>query len=155
MAVSRGVGCRHGLDLVLLWLWCRPAGVAPIRPTAWERPQVTGAPLKKAKKKKKKEKEHRPFWDLFILLRSHNAHFLGLPFATGDVVTVRGGRRRRHQALLVPCLPPCPLCATLTESVPCSSTAGSHRMPAPSSPVGAGPSPSVLLRVHRASSARK
>ena len=28
--VSCGVGCRHGSDLVLLWLQCRPAAEAPI-----------------------------------------------------------------------------------------------------------------------------
>ena len=26
--MSCGVGCRRGLDLALLWLWCRPAAVA-------------------------------------------------------------------------------------------------------------------------------
>ena len=36
VAVNCGVGCRHGLDLVWLWLWRRPAAVAPIRPPAWE-----------------------------------------------------------------------------------------------------------------------
>ena len=30
--VSCGVGCRHGWDLVLLWLWYRVAPVAPIPP---------------------------------------------------------------------------------------------------------------------------
>ena len=30
MAVSCGVGCRHGSDLALLWLWCRPATTALI-----------------------------------------------------------------------------------------------------------------------------
>ena len=29
-AVSYGAGCRHGSDSPLLWLWCRPAAVAPI-----------------------------------------------------------------------------------------------------------------------------
>ena len=38
-----GVGGRHGLDLVLLWLWCRPAAVAPIRPLAWELLNAQGA----------------------------------------------------------------------------------------------------------------
>ena len=37
-------------DLVLLWLWCRPAAVAPIRPLAWEIPYATGAPLNKTKR---------------------------------------------------------------------------------------------------------
>ena len=44
-----GVGCRHGLDPALLWLWCRPAATAPIRPLAWEPPYATGTALEKAK----------------------------------------------------------------------------------------------------------
>ena len=40
-------------DLVLLWLWDRPAAVAPIRrPLAWEPSYATGAALKGKKKKK-------------------------------------------------------------------------------------------------------
>ena len=56
--MSRGVGCRGGLDLSLLWLWCRPAAVAPSQPLAWEPPYAAGAALKrKAKKKKKKNRQ--------------------------------------------------------------------------------------------------
>ena len=40
--MSCGVGCRCGSDLALLWLWCRPAVAAPIRPLAWELPCATG-----------------------------------------------------------------------------------------------------------------
>ena len=50
--LDRGVGGRRGSDLVLLWLWCRPAAVAPIRPLAWEPPCAAGATLKKKKKKR-------------------------------------------------------------------------------------------------------
>ena len=52
--MSCGVGHRHGLDLALLWLWCRPAAVAPIRPLAWEPSYAEGVALKRQKKKKKK-----------------------------------------------------------------------------------------------------
>ena len=45
-----GVGCRHGSDLALLWLWCRPALVALIRPLAWEPPCAADAALKGKKK---------------------------------------------------------------------------------------------------------
>ena len=38
IAVSCGVGHRHGWDLALLWPWHRLAAVAPIQPLAWERP---------------------------------------------------------------------------------------------------------------------
>ena len=34
-------------DLVLLWLWCRLAGVAVIRPLAWEPPYAAGVALKR------------------------------------------------------------------------------------------------------------
>ena len=34
-AMSCGVGHRHGSDLVLLWLWRRPAATALIRPLAY------------------------------------------------------------------------------------------------------------------------
>ena len=46
------VGRRCGLDLPLLWLWCRLAATAPIQPLAWELPYATGAALKKKKKRK-------------------------------------------------------------------------------------------------------
>ena len=46
--MSCGVGCRLGSDPALLWLWCRLAAVAPIRPLAWELPCTAGAALKKA-----------------------------------------------------------------------------------------------------------
>ena len=48
-----GVGCRHGLDLVLLRLWHRPAAVALVRPLAWEPPYAVGLALKRPKTKKK------------------------------------------------------------------------------------------------------
>ena len=35
----------------LLWMWCRPAAEAPIRPLAWELPHAMGTALKRQKKK--------------------------------------------------------------------------------------------------------
>ena len=55
LPVSCGVGCRHGLDPTLLWLWRRPVATAPIRPLAWEPPYAAGAALEKAKRQKKKK----------------------------------------------------------------------------------------------------
>ena len=43
-------------DPALLWLWCRPAAVAPIQPLAWEPPCAVGAAPKRQKKNYK-----RPF----------------------------------------------------------------------------------------------
>ena len=53
--MSCGVGRRLGWDLVLLWLWHRPAATAPIRPLAWEPPYAMGSSPRKGKKIKKKK----------------------------------------------------------------------------------------------------
>ena len=53
IAMNCGVGHRRGLDLILLWLWCRAAAVALIRPLAWELPYAAGAALKSKRKKKR------------------------------------------------------------------------------------------------------
>ena len=50
------IGCRHGSDLALLWLWCRPAAVPLIRLLAWEPPYATDVGPKKPKKKREREK---------------------------------------------------------------------------------------------------
>ena len=52
--MSCGVGRRGGLDLALLWLWCRPAAAVPIRPLAWNPPYAAGAALKRPEKKLQK-----------------------------------------------------------------------------------------------------
>ena len=52
VAVSCGVGCRHGLNPTLLCLWHRPAAVASIQPLTWELPYAADAALKGKKKKK-------------------------------------------------------------------------------------------------------
>ena len=38
---------------MLLWLWCRPAAIAPIKPLAWEPLYATGVALKKQDRKNK------------------------------------------------------------------------------------------------------
>ena len=48
--MSCGIGHRQGSDPALLWLWCRPAAVAPIGPLAWKPSYATGATLKRKKK---------------------------------------------------------------------------------------------------------
>ena len=57
VAVSCGVGCRHGSDPALLWLWRRPAATAPIRPLAWEPPYASEAAQEISKRQKKKKIE--------------------------------------------------------------------------------------------------
>ena len=58
------VGSIPGLDhcvkdLALLWLWCRPATIALIRPLAWEPPYAAGVALEKVKRQKKKKKKEK------------------------------------------------------------------------------------------------
>ena len=52
--MSCGVARRLCSDPALLWLWCRPAAIAPIQPPEWELPCATGAALKSKREKKKK-----------------------------------------------------------------------------------------------------
>ena len=61
--MSCGVGCGHGSDPALLWLWRRPVATAPIRPLAWEPPYAAGAALEKAKREKTNKQKHpkKPF----------------------------------------------------------------------------------------------
>ena len=51
--MSCGVCHRHGPDLALLWLWCRPAVAALIGLLAWEPPHAMGVALKRLKNKNK------------------------------------------------------------------------------------------------------
>ena len=67
VAVSCGVDCRHSLDPELLWLWYRPAAVAPIRPLAWELLVATKCSPKKTKTKTKTKTKKRQRRDRFAL----------------------------------------------------------------------------------------
>ena len=49
--MSCGVIHRRGSEPSLLWLWYRPAAVAPIQPLAWEPPCAVGVVLKSGEKK--------------------------------------------------------------------------------------------------------
>ena len=51
--MSCGVGRRRGSDPMLLWLWCRLAATAPIRPLAWEPLYAAGVAQEMAKRQKK------------------------------------------------------------------------------------------------------
>ena len=61
VAVRYGAVLRLGLDLALLWLWCKLAAVAPIQPLSLETSIAMGAALKSLKKKKKRG--NSAIWD--------------------------------------------------------------------------------------------
>ena len=69
--MSCGVGRRYSLDPPLLWLWCRPAAVAAIRPQALEPTYAVGEALKRQKTKEKKKiqqpktygTQQKQFWE--------------------------------------------------------------------------------------------
>ena len=46
-------------DLALLWLWCRLAATAPIRPLAWELPYAMDKALKSKKQTNKQTKKEQ------------------------------------------------------------------------------------------------
>ena len=58
IAGSCGVGCRHGLDPALLWLWCKLAAVALIQPSLGTSVCCECVPKKKTKTKKQKNYNH-------------------------------------------------------------------------------------------------
>ena len=68
-AVSCGVGHRHGLDLVSLWLWCRPAAAPPIQPLPRELSYATDVALKGQKKKKKANVQICKYCTLLVKIR--------------------------------------------------------------------------------------
>ena len=51
--MSCGVARRFGLDPALLWLWCRPVAIAPIRLLAWEPLYAMGVAQEMAERQKK------------------------------------------------------------------------------------------------------
>ena len=55
VAVSCGVGRRHGSDPAFLWLWRRLVATALIGPLAWEPPYAAGAVQEIAKRQKNKK----------------------------------------------------------------------------------------------------
>ena len=54
--MSCDVGRRHSSDPTLLWLRCRPAAIAPIRPLAWDPPPYAAGVALKGQKTKTENK---------------------------------------------------------------------------------------------------
>ena len=80
------VGRRHGSDLVLLWLWCRPAATAPIRPLAWRQsPYASGVALEKGQKTKKKKKKKKKFFEAACIWKRAWFQVLALHFSTYSI----------------------------------------------------------------------
>ena len=49
------VGCIHGSDRVLLWLWCRLVATALIGALAWKPPYAAGAAQEMAKRQQQQK----------------------------------------------------------------------------------------------------
>ena len=77
--MSGGVGCRQDSDLALLWLWCGPAAVAPIRPLAWEPPYTLSVALKS--KKKKLDFLLFKGWIVFRYVYTHTTFYISFPLS--------------------------------------------------------------------------
>ena len=67
--MSCGVVCKRGLDLALLWPWCKPAATAPVQPLAWEPPCARGVALKRWTIFKKRKHEREIF--MCVIEREH------------------------------------------------------------------------------------
>ena len=75
--MSCGVGHRCDSGMALLWLRCRLAAIAPIRPLAWEPPCAMGVALKTKKKSlidygKKQQIQQKKHIKLRLLLPTLN-----------------------------------------------------------------------------------
>ena len=75
-AVSCGVGRRHGWDLALLWMWCRPVATVPIQPLSWESPYAMGEGLKGPKKTKQNKNKKQTKKHIHIDLMMFGATYL-------------------------------------------------------------------------------
>ena len=62
--MSQGIVRRLSLDPKLLWLWHRPAAIAPIRPLAWEPPYAMDAGFKK---QQQQQKVHKDLYELVFV----------------------------------------------------------------------------------------
>ena len=70
------MSCGVGGVLALLWLWRRPAAVAPIRPLAWEPPHAMSTALKDKKTKTNKQKTlHKIVYSINSIIISGNQKF--------------------------------------------------------------------------------
>ena len=89
--MSCGVGCSCSWDPALLWLWCRPAATAPIRPLAWEPPYAVGEALEMAKRQKdqKTNKQKNP---IYVKFYWNTAMFICLQTVYGCFCAMHKGR---------------------------------------------------------------
>ena len=69
--MSCGVGCRRSSYPVFLWLGCRLATAALIRPLAWEPPYATSAALKSKKQQQKTPSENYTYSVAALTLSGH------------------------------------------------------------------------------------
>ena len=161
------------MDPALLWLWWRPAAVAPIRPLAWEPPCAANAALKSQKKKScprsastrffYKEQDSKCCGLLALKSQSSNLPFvlsalnIQSPLSAPGVATfgrwaVVGSPSPGHPTCTGSALGLCPSCFGASLPWPClgeRSRLPPHRPPfppkfVPRPPAGCGPRPLCL-----------
>ena len=79
--MSCGVGRRCSSDLALLWLWCRLAAVALIRPLAWERPYAMGTALKSKQNKTNQKKVTSFTCSCSVFLKPHRDYVFSIVYS--------------------------------------------------------------------------
>ena len=93
--MSYGVGHRHCWDPALLWLWCRLAATAPIRPLTWEPPYAVRVAQEMAKKPQKKPtkgnvQNGRKLFQVMQLIRAYSLEYTNnLDNSTGKKSTTQ------------------------------------------------------------------
>ena len=91
IAISCGIGRRHGSDPKLLWLWCRPMTAAPVWPLAWEFPYASGAALKSKQTKKNQKTSYSKeifkstLW-CFSLMITSSSSLLSAPMQVAQII---------------------------------------------------------------------
>ena len=103
--MSCGVGCRHGLDPMLLQLWRRLSATALIRLLTWEPTYVVGAALEKAKKKKRINIHlvaHRIIASCYVDLCLRYCHCLEISQAQVICMVVKLTKDGQHVQAIVP-----------------------------------------------------
>ena len=62
VAASCGIDYRYGSDLLLPWLWCKPAAASLIQPLAQEPPYAAGVAIERYKERNTEHQAGSQMW---------------------------------------------------------------------------------------------